>query len=78
MRSAPRERHQGPDVSEIGRLQRGDIGAAGFGDGDEIGAAQVMRVWARLVRQADLAITDTLGRKTIPPAHPDARAVAVA
>ncbi len=26
-------------IPAIGRLERGDIGAAGFGDGDEIGAA---------------------------------------
>jgi len=37
--SASREHHWRPNVSAIGRLQRIDIGAAGFSDGDEIGAA---------------------------------------
>jgi CYTH domain-containing protein len=47
LRSAACEHHQWPDIAAISSQECGDIGAAGFGDGDEIDAAQAKRGWPR-------------------------------
>lgn len=50
-RLTPRERQQRPNVTAIRRLERRDVSAAGFGYGDEIGAAPGEAVPAETLRE---------------------------